>query len=200
MDGPKRGFERIDPKGPYSEGIAPLAKALEGDGITLGLWWLPFGRNHAVPEYKDRQSWFARWEDGRVMRTKVFGGTCLDLTNPQVQEQLASIAKMYREWGVKYYKMDGAWTGTATECTYVNDGYVDDHMSDVAPFHDPLKTQIEAYRDGWKLLRKNAGDDVFFSGCCISQNMRSINCMGLVDSMRVGPDNSDPQPPAACIL
>jgi hypothetical protein len=90
---------------------------------------------------------------------------------------------------VTYYKMDGLWTGTATEHVYINDGYKDDNMSNVAPFYDPSKTQIEAYRDGLKLLRKSAGDDVFFSGCCVSQNMRSFGgAFGLVDAMRIGPD------------
>ena len=154
VDGPARGFERSNPKGPYPHGMEPVARELEKDGVTFGLWWLPFGRNHGVAEYKDRQHWFAKWADGKVMRTKGFGGTCLDLTQPEVQKHLASIAKLYRDWGVKYYKMDGSWTGTATEQIYINDGYKDDNMSNVAPFHDPSKTQIEAYRDGWKLLHR----------------------------------------------
>jgi hypothetical protein len=189
IDGPRRGFERARPGGPYPNGIAPVAERVNKLGLTLGLWWLPFGRNHADPAWQDRQHWFAKWADGQPMRTKGFGGTCLDLTHPDVQEHLAGIARLYREWGVTYYKMDGLWTGTATEQVYINDGYVDDRMSNVAPFHDPMKTQIEAFRDGLRLLRCAAGDDVFFSGCCVSQNMRSFGgSMGLVDSMRIGPD------------
>jgi hypothetical protein len=112
-----------------------------------------------------------------------------------VKKHLAHLAKLYPTWGVKYYKMDGLWTGTATELMYINDGYKDDNMSNVAPFHDPLKTQIEAYRDGMKLLRESAGEDIFFSGCSVSQNMRSFGAsFGLVDAMRVGPDiNHDKQ-------
>ncbi len=189
LDGPRRGFERVRPDGPYPNGIAPVAAEVNRLGLTFGLWWLPFGRNHADPAWKDRQDWFAKWADGTPMRTKGFGGTCLDLTHPEVQKHLAEIAKLYREWGVTYYKMDGLWTGTATEQVYINDGYTDDNMSNVAPFYDSSKTQIEAYRDGLKLLRKNAGDDVFFSGCCVSQNMRSFGgAFGLVDAMRIGPD------------
>lgn len=189
LDGPARGFDQVRPDGPYPHGIAPVARELEKLGLTLGLWWLPFGRNHADPAWKDRQEWFARWADGTPMKTKSFGGTCLDLTHPEVKQHLAMLAKRYREWGVKYYKMDGLWTGTATELAYINDGYKDDNMSNVSPFHDPSKTQIEAYRDGLKLLRQNAGDDVFFSGCAVSQNMRSFGgSFGLVDAMRIGPD------------
>lgn len=195
LDGPTRGFERARPNGPYPNGIAPVAAEVNRLGLTLGLWWLPFGRNHADPAWADRQDWFAKWANGQPARTCGFGGTCLDLTHPEVQKHLAGIAKLYRDWGVKYYKMDGLWTGTATEQIYINDGYKDDNMGNVAPFHDPSKTQIEAYRDGLKLLRRHAGDDVFFSGCCVSQNMRSFGgSIGLVDAMRIGPDfNHDGQ-------
>lgn len=194
LDGPTRGFERCRPGGPYPNGMEPVTKALDKLGLTFGLWWLPFGRNHAAPDYADRQHWFARWSSGDVMKTKAFGGTCLDLTHPEVRDHLAMLSNLFRSWGIKYYKMDGLWTGTATELTYINDGYIDDKMGNVSPFHDPLKTQIEAYRDGLHLLRDNAGDDVFFSGCCVSQNMRSFYAFGLVDSMRIGPDfNHDGQ-------
>ena len=43
-----------------------------------------------------------------------------------------------------------------------------------------------------KLIRRSAGAEVFFSGCCVSQNMRELCALGLVDSMRIGPDyNAD---------
>jgi hypothetical protein len=93
-------------------------------------------------------------------------------------------------WGFNYFKMDGLSTGTATEQIYVNDGYRDDHIGSNAPFHDPRKTNLEVFRDGLKRLRQAAGPEVFFSGCNVSQNMRTLGgCLGLVDSMRIGPDN-----------
>jgi hypothetical protein len=187
FNGPRRGFERVRPDGPYAHGIAPVAAEVEKSGLTFGLWWLPFGRNYQDPEYTNRLDWFVKRKNGKPYDTD-WGGTCLDLTNPDVQKQLAQLAKLYRSWGVTYYKMDGLWTGTASEQIYVNDGYKEDDFGNNLPFHNPLKSNIEAYRDGLKLIRKNAGDDVFFSGCCIAQNMRSMCAVGLVDSMRVGPD------------
>lgn len=189
IHGSRRGFERVGLNGPYPHGITPVAAEVHQLGLTFGLWWLPFGRNQADPAWTNRLDWFAKWADGQPMKTKAFGGTCLDLTHPEVQAHLAGIARSYRDWGVRYFKMDGLWTGTATDIQYINDGYKNDHMTNCAPFHDPAKTQIEAYRDGLKLLRQAAGDGVFFSGCCVSQNMRSFDgAIGLVDSMRIGPD------------
>ncbi len=194
LNGPRRGFDRPRPAGPYPHGLAPVAAAVRQEGLAFGLWWLPFGRNYQDPEYQDRQDWFVKRAAGRPYDT-AWGGTCLDLTHPDVQAQLARIAKLYRrDWGVTYYKMDGLWTGAACEQVYVNDGYKDDHFGNNLPFHDPLVSNIEAYRSGLKLLRQSAGDDVFFSGCCVSQNMRELCAVGLVDSMRIGPDyNADKQ-------
>ena len=193
FNGPRRGFDRVRPDGPYARGIAPVAAAVKRDGLTFGLWWLPFARNYQDPEYRDRQDWFVKRSDGRPYDT-AWGGTCLDLTQPAVQTNLAQTARTIRSWGVQYYKMDGLWTGAACEQVYINDGYKDDHFGNNRPFSNPLKSNIEAYRDGLKLIRKNAGEDVFFSGCCIAQNMRELGAIGLVDSMRIGPDyNADKQ-------
>ena len=193
LNGPRRGFDRVRPDGPYPHGLAPVAAEVARLGLTFGVWWLPFARNYQDPAHADRQDWFVKRENGKPYDTK-WGGTCLDLTVPAVRAQIAQIARLYRSWGVTYYKMDGLWTGAACEQIYVNDGYKDDHFGNNQPFHDPLKSNIEAYRDGLKLLRQNAGDDVFFSGCCVSQNERELCAIGLVDSMRIGPDyNADGQ-------
>ncbi|MEI8291148.1 MAG: alpha-galactosidase [Verrucomicrobiota bacterium] len=193
-NGPRRGFDRVRTNGPYAHGIAPVAAAVEKEGLTFGLWWLPFARNYQDPEYRDRQDWFVKRDNGKPFDT-AWGGTCLDLTHPDVQAQLTRIARLYRhDWGVKYYKMDGLWTGAACEQIYVNDGYKDDHFGNNQPFRNPLVSNVESYRNGLKLLRQAAGDDVFFSGCCIAQNMRELSAIGLVDSMRIGPDyNADKQ-------
>ena len=105
--------------------------------------------------------------------------------------------RIAHEWGYRFFKMDGLWTGSATKQIYVNDGYKDDDIGDAA-FHDPDKTNIEALRDGLKLVREAAGPDVFLLGCCVSQNMRSFGgSFGLLDAMRVGPDTGRPHRRAA---
>lgn len=188
-NGPRRGFDRMKPDGPYAHGMKPVANRLRQLGLTTGIWFMPFARNHQDPEYKDRQDWFVKRQDGKPYET-AWGGTSLDLTNPDIKTHLAELVKTIRSWGIAYFKMDGLWTGSATEQIYVNDGYRDDNIGNNAPFHDPMKTNIEVYRDGLKLVREAAGSDVFFSGCNVSQNMRSLGgSIGLVDSMRIGPDN-----------
>ena len=149
---------------------------------------MPFAGTHDDPFFKDQQDWFVKRADGTPYDTE-WGGTCLDMTHPGAREYLREIVARIRDWGYRYFKMDGLWTGTATKQIYVNDAYKDDGIGD-AVFHDPDKTNIEAYRDGLKLVRETAGRDVFILGCCTPQNMRSYGgAFGLVDAMRIGPDN-----------
>lgn len=189
MGGPATHFDKVNPNGPYKNGIAPVAKFVEDQGLTFGLWWLPFGRNDMEPDYKDKQDWFVKWPDGKPLRQKSFGGTCLDTTHPAVEKHLETLARTIRSWGAKYYKMDGLVTGAGVDHVYINDGYKADKFGECQPLYQKGVTNIEALRHGLQILRKGAGDDVFFSGCCAVQNMRIYaGSIGLVDSMRVGPD------------
>ena len=188
-NGPARGFDRVRPTGPYSGGMKPVAAALQNLGLTAGIWFMPFARNYQDPEYQDRQDWFVRRPDGKPYDTS-WGGASLDLTQPQVQQHLKSLVRTIHGWGYNYFKMDGLWTGTATEQIYVNDGYKEDHIGNYLPFHDPSVTSVQMMRSGLKLIRESVGPKVFLSGCNLSQNMRSLSgAIGLVDSMRIGPDN-----------
>jgi hypothetical protein len=188
-NGPKKVFLDFSPKGPYPSGMKPTADDIKSHGLTPGIWFMPFAGTWNDPYFADHQDWFVKREDGKPYDT-AWGGTCMDMTHPGAREYLRSVVKkIAKDWGYTYFKMDGMWTGTATKQIYVNSGYKDEGIGD-AVFHDPAKTNIEAYRDGLKLVRETAGDGVFILGCCAPQNMRSYGgAFGLVDAMRIGPDN-----------
>jgi hypothetical protein len=189
-NGPRRNFNVHDPDGPYPSGMKKAADHIRSLGLTPGIWFMPFAGTHYDPFFKDHQDWFVKNEKGEPYETK-WGGTCLDLTKLEVREYVRSVAsRIVNEWGYQYLKLDGLWTGTATPLRYVNSGYVDDNIGD-AVFHDPTKTNIEAYRSGLRLVREAIGPDTFILGCNGPQNMRSYGgAIGLVDAMRVGPDNN----------
>jgi hypothetical protein len=150
---------------------------------------MPFAGDHLDPYFHDHADWFVKRADGSPYET-AWGGTCLDMTQPGAREHLRGVVRyLAHDCGFAYFKMDGLWTGTATKQVYVNSSYKDDGIGD-AVFHDPAKTNIDAYRDGLKLVREAAGPGVFFLGCCAPQNMRSLGgAFGLLDAMRIGPDN-----------
>lgn len=203
-NGPSRGFDRARNKAlngavingtakdgfpaNYPNGMVTTAKAIKGAGLSAGIWWMPFARNHQDPEYNDRQDWFAYRTNGKHFETP-WGGTSLDLTNPKVLNHISYVSKTLQGWGYNYFKMDGLWTGTVTEQVYINDGYKNDSIGNCRPLYDPSISQIQAFRNGLKTIRKATDGKVFLSGCCVSQNMRSFGAsIGLVDAMRIGPD------------
>jgi len=188
-NGPAKNFYTHNPDGPYPGGMKKAAGQIRSAGLVPGIWFMPFAGDRDDPFFKQHLDWFVKREDGTPYWAR-WGGTSLDMTNPDTREYVRSfVHRIAHDWGYSYFKMDGLWTGTATKLTYVNNGYVQDDIGE-AVFHDPDKTNIEAYRDGLKLVREAAGQDVFFLGCCVSQNMRSFGgSFGLVDAMRIGPDN-----------
>lgn len=188
-NGPAKNFTTHKPDGPYPRGMKAAADNIKAHGLTPGIWFMPFAGDHCDPFFKEHPDWFVKREDGEPYETS-WGGTSLDITHPEVRDHRRNLVHhLAHEWGYEYFKMDGLWTGTATEQIYINDGYRDDGIGD-AVFYNPDKPNIEVYRDGLKLVRETAGKDVFFLGCCASQNMRSFGgSFGLVDAMRVGPDN-----------
>ena len=187
-NGPKKNFTTHAANGPYPNGMKKTADNISKLGLVPGIWFMPFAGNFKDPFFKDHQDWFAKDPAGKPYDT-AWGGTCLDMTNPATQGYVRSIVqRISHDWGYRLFKMDGYSTGSAVRPAYVNDGYVEDGIGD-AEFHNPDKTNIEALRDGTRLVRKAAGPDVFLLGCCVSQNMRSFGgTFGLLDAMRVGPD------------
>jgi alpha-galactosidase len=126
-------------EGPYPHGIKPVTDRIRERGLTTGLWFLPFARNHQDPEYRDRQDWFVRRQDGTFYETP-WCGTSLDLTYSPLRSHLVQLAKTIRSWGVRYFKIDGLWTGMAAEQIHGNDGL------GVARFVSPLGAFIPGCR------------------------------------------------------
>jgi len=184
----RRDFTNYNPSGPYPNGMKPTAEKINEEGMTAGIWFIPTGWDPNRPLFDDHQDWFVHKKDGSIY-TVYWAGSCLDMTHPEAREFLYGvIAQMTRDWGYKYIKIDGLWTGMATKILYPRPDYRNDNLGD-AVFHDPYKTNIEAYRDGLKLVRKASGRDVYILGCNIAQNMRTLGAsIGLVDGMRVGSD------------
>ena len=188
-NGPAKVFSSHKPGGPYPGGMKKTADKISALGLTPGIWFMPFAGDRDDPFFAAHQDWFVHRADGSPYWAR-WGGTSLDMTNPAARDYARKVVRrLAHDWGYRYFKMDGLWVGSATKLTYVNNGYVKDDIGE-AVFHNPAKTNIEAYRDGLKLVREAAGNDVFFLGCCIPQNMRSFGAaFGLVDAMRIGPDN-----------
>jgi hypothetical protein len=183
-----RDYTAHKPKGPYPAGMKPTADNLRKLDLTAGIWFIPFGWDQKSSTFKDHQDYFVHRADGSLYEVK-WAGTCLDMTHPGARDLLSTtVSRITHDWGYKYLKIDGLWTGMATQILYPNPAVRDDKIGD-AVFHDPAVTNLQAYRDGMRLVRQAAGDDVFIDGCNVAQNMRTLaGSYGLVDAMRVGRD------------
>jgi len=187
-NGPRRGFTTHRSDGPYPSGMRRTTDELRELGLTPGIWFMPFAGTWNDPLFADKQDLFAT-KDGKPFEVR-WGGTCLDITNPKTRQYVRSVAsRIARDWGYKYLKLDGLWTGMAAEICYVNTGYKEDQLGQ-SVLHDPSKTHVQAYRTGLRLVREAVGEDVFLLGCNVAQNMRTLGgSFGLLDAMRIGPDN-----------
>ncbi|MDR1491799.1 MAG: alpha-galactosidase [Planctomycetaceae bacterium] len=207
-NGPKKNFTTHNPKGPYPDGMKPSAEMLEQLGFTAGLWFMPFAGS--VTDSHFPKEWFAKSTvtdevdaNGKSKRPynsivnkegepyeSFWGGTSLDMTNPDVQKYLSEeVKRIYSDWGYHYFKLDGLWTGMACDQLYVNNEYKPDDLGKVKFYDDEHFTPVAAYRKGFQIIRE-AAPDAFILGCCVSQNMRMMHpSIGYCDAMRIGPDN-----------
>lgn len=187
-DGPRRIFTQVRPDGPYPSGMKATAQFIEERGLTPGLWFMPFAGTSYDPHFAEMQHLFAM-KDGKPFEVK-WGGTCLDLSQPETWSFVARRTNtICKDWGYRYIKIDGLWTGMSTAINYINEGFKDDQFGE-AKLADPNVTHVQAYRLGMKIVRDAAGKDVFILGCNLAQNMRILGpSIGFVDAMRIGPDN-----------
>jgi hypothetical protein len=164
------------------------ADYIQSRGLTPGLWYMPYAATSYDPYYSDRPQLFAT-KDGQPFEVR-WGGTCLDLSHPAAQELVRERTKtICGDWGYRYIKTDGMWTGMAAAISYINEGYQEDNLGE-AQLANPDMTHVEAYRTGVRIVRETAGKDVFILGCNLAQNMRILGpSIGFVDAMRIGPDN-----------
>jgi hypothetical protein len=188
-NGPKKNFTTHNPKGPYSAGMKQMADKIKTLGLTPGIWFMPFVGRTEDPYFKDHQDWFAKGTNGAAFEA-LWSGHALDMSHPDVRENLReNIVKLIaHDWGYKFFKMDGFYTGLVAKHMYINEAYREDDFGGVT-FHDPDQTPVEIMRSGARMIREAAGPDVFLLGCTIAMNMRAISgAIGMVDSMRVGGD------------
>ncbi len=188
-NGPNKNFTTHNPGGPYPSGMKATAENIRRQGLTPGLWFMPFAGNFDDPWFQGHPEWFVKRRNGKPYDSN-WSATCLDMSDAGASNYVRSVVeRMAGEWGFTYFKMDGIHTGVGTPNIYVNAAYAEDHWDD-AVFADPKRAPMQIYRDGLRMIRRTAGPQVFFLGCCAPQNMRSYaGVFGLVDAMRVGPDN-----------
>ena len=195
----RRRFDDYNHGGSYSNGMKPFADVVKSNGMSAGIWFMPnAGNESSTPPSNFPDNWYLKAPTthdglpvGTVTEVSSWAGTSLDVTVPAVKDYVKKVADLLtNQWGYRYLKTDGMFTGIAGHQNYINDGYKPDDFFFMANLSDPYQTPVEAFRNNWKLVRETVPQDTFIMGCTISQNMRTMSAgFGLMDAERIGPDN-----------
>lgn len=208
LNGPARDFTRTDPQGPYPNGFRPIVDHLNGKGFAAGLWFIPFGGVAEDPFWAKQGDVYVKSFAEIATRTEgspfdrpialprkagdpirmIWGGECLDLTNPKARAILADEVRRFTvDWGFRYLKCDGIFTGLAGDL-YGGFGWRDVNFSN-AVFQDRNASNVQAFRRGFETIRRAAAPGTFILGCNLGTIRAMVPSFGLVDGMRIGNDN-----------
>lgn len=163
-------------KDTFPGGMQKLATDIRQTGRKPGIWISPFMADSRSKLYKEHPDWFLHDYNGRIINVNRHGDPYwaapnygLDITHPEAYAWLKHvITTMCQEWGYEYLKLDFLYAGAIRAKRY-----------------DPNCTSVQAYRRGMQLIRDIAGDRVVL-GC----GAPFICSVGMVDTMRIGPDLS----------
>ena len=189
QNGPRKNFTRVRPDGPYPSGMKQTADMIRSHGLTPGIWFMPFAGTWDDPWFKDHQDWFAKRADGKPFDTP-WGGTCMDMTNPEARKYLHDyVHQISHDWGYRFFKMDGLSTGAAVSAAIRQSrlqGRPSRRLRAARSEQDAYRGLSQRPETGPRSGRKRR----LPAGLLRPQNMRSYGgAFGLVDAMRVGPDN-----------
>ena len=207
-NGPAKDWSKPSPQGPYPNGFESVVRSLDAVGLAAGLWFIPFGADAAASFWKDCDDLYVKsavtiaekrganaYQEPVVLPRKagdpiktVWGGECLDMTNPDARDRLSAIVRRFTaDWGFRYLKCDGLFTGLGCDL-YGGYPWKDVNFAN-AVFADPDASNVSAFRLGLETIRQAATPDTFVLGCNLGTIRAMVPSFGLVDGMRIGNDN-----------
>ncbi len=137
-------------------------------GFKTGMWESDFVADLNSQLAKEHPDWLLK-KDSIGKQLVSPDKAPLDLTNPAVQAHLRERVRRYtKDWGAQWLKNDFNY--------YLLGG---------KGFYDKTQTKLEAFRSGWKIIREEAGKDVFVVGVA-----PYAYHYGLVDGMRLALDTA----------
>ncbi|MFX0098568.1 MAG: alpha-galactosidase [Candidatus Hodarchaeota archaeon] len=158
----------------FPHGLKHVASEIEKKGLVPGLWVAPFNAAINSDLAKDHPDWLLCNVKGKAIKPTLISGSwqyALDLTNPEVLDYLKDLFKfIVKESGFKYIKID----------------FVFSAITEDAVLSNPDFTRVEAYREALKVLREEAGKDVFILGC----GAPIMESVGFVNGMRISTDTT----------
>lgn len=157
--------------------IKELVHAIKDAGFKPGIWLAPFIAESKSELIKLHPEYILKNEYGRPIiagynpswNSRYYYG--LDVTYPRFKEHIQKvISTIVNDWGFEYLKLDFLFGGCLRGGAH----------------HNLSLSRTEVLKYGIKKIREAAGKDIIISGC----GMPLSSGIGLVDTMRVGPDTA----------
>jgi alpha-galactosidase len=157
----------------FPHGLTPMEYQIRGFGLTPGIWTAPFEVSERSSVFQNHPDWLVKNADSQPIHAGHVDDDkdqlyVLDTTNPGAQSYLReTYAKLVRQWGIHYIKMD-----------FMDDTAIEGYH------YKPDTTAMEAQRIGLKIIRDAVGDDVLLD----KDGSVMLNPVGLVDYGRISQD------------
>lgn len=145
----------------FPQGLAPLCEKIRAVGATPGVWFA--GLNLRDCEFiRNNPDALLRGATGQPFKLS------LDPTHPKTQELWRQTIRQLKKEGIRYFKVD--FNGLSKDCR----------------LFDSSKTRFQGFREEWRILREEIGEDCYLMGCNGGIQRGAI---GYVDAQRIGTDS-----------
>ena len=182
-EGYQRWHGEWDGNDRFPHGMKWLAGRIKSLGLKPGLWIAPYVISEPTEIFEKHKDWLIKHPDGRLKRVgpwpsedtdwarnenpKRYG---LDITHPGAAEWMFNLFDtVSRQWGYEMIKID----------------FVDWSLLSAYSYFDPSISRAMAYRKGFGIMRKAAGNECHLQDC--GPGPISV---GLLDTMRIELDQN----------
>ncbi|HOO57619.1 MAG TPA: alpha-galactosidase [bacterium] len=156
-----------EPNDRFPHGMKWIADEIKKLGFRPGLWIEPFCISVNSRFRKEHPDWISpKGQMAKTLSPKEWD--LLDLTNPEAKKWLHDLFdKVANDWGYKFLKIDFIYYAMLNENAFNMD-----------------ITEVEAYRDAFKVIRDVLPDDAFL----IQVGVPTANSAGQAEALRLGLD------------
>jgi len=170
-------FTSINEKFPrcrnHKDGMKFLTDIIHGNMFIAGIWIAPFFASPKSNLFKLHPDWFLKNKNNQLIKATYNWGSfqyALDISKPEVQNHIKNLINtIIKDWKFDFIKIDFIYA-----------------LSVINAMHsDPSITRAQMLRNGVFLIKNVMGDNILL-GCGAPLGP----CIGLVDTMRIGPDTA----------
>ncbi len=157
----------------FPDGMNPVAQEIRRNGFTPGVWLAPFIMHRKSDLFHAHPDWILRKRNGKPVNAGFVWnslGTALDLTHPDAMQYVRDVIHTaVQDWDFPYLKLDFLYAAALP-----------------GHYQNETKTRAQVLREGLEVIRESAGKRTYLVGCGLPLG----SAVGIVDSMRIGPDVS----------